>query len=85
MFEARGVPTREIDGLPYSVHQVAQDKWQIVIQNCERHPAGYTFPEVYHNLNDALQALTDWPESSSNTAPVAGDDTGAVEIAMSDE
>jgi hypothetical protein len=72
-----GLPTREIDGLPYTVHQISDDAWQIVIQNCARHPAGYAFQPVYHSYDDAVKALENWPASRHHDTGLAGDDTGS--------
>ncbi|OFW75260.1 MAG: hypothetical protein A2201_12710 [Alicyclobacillus sp. RIFOXYA1_FULL_53_8] len=58
----RGYPLREINGLPYSIHQIGVSEWQVVIQNCTRHPAGYTFAPVYGSYAEAMQSLTNWPE-----------------------
>lgn len=80
MIRFRGVPIREIHGLPYSVHQIADDQWQIVIQNCSRYPAGYSFTPVYGGYQEAMEALEHWPsddESYSKREQWAGDDTGA--------
>lgn len=70
---------REIHGLPYAVHQTSEGTWQVVIQNCERHPAGYTYPTVYTAYDDALSALQSWG-SEAAAKELAGDDTGAAEI-----
>ncbi|MCL6631566.1 MAG: hypothetical protein K6T63_02955 [Alicyclobacillus herbarius] len=89
MFYLRGIPVREIHGLPYAVHQVGDGLWQIVIENCPRYPSGYTFHSVYHSQEEALQALADWPGSerpsgrgtkahSANSDQWAGDDTGVM-------
>jgi len=84
MISVRGIPTREINGLPYSVHQIqrddqGQEQYQIVIQNCVRHPAGYTFAPVYTSYRDAITALQQWRSGAELTSFVfAGDDTGSV-------
>lgn len=80
MIRFRGVPVRDIHGLPYAVHQIGDDEWQIVIQNCARYPAGYTFAPVYGGYDEALEALEHWPADDSLTIrreTWAGDDTGA--------
>ncbi|MBX6353342.1 MAG: hypothetical protein IRZ10_08380 [Thermoflavifilum sp.] len=76
MFRQRGVVMREIDGLPFKVHQVAKDGWQICIDNCERLPAGYTFPKVYRSFEEAVAALAAWPETG-RLVPGAGQAGGA--------
>jgi len=69
---------KSINGLPYTVHQIGEDEWQVAIQNCERHPAGYSFAPVYGSRDDAQAALNEWPSHDSmQTSVVAGDDTGA--------
>ncbi len=92
MLSFGGMPMREIHGLPYTLHQVGEDSWQIVIDNCQRHPAGYTFKPVYSSYRDALRALAQWPDPSadgydygaqgdsagSEDEAFAGDDTGTV-------
>lgn len=81
-FQFRGVQMREINGLPYAVHQIGDDEWQIVIENCQRHPAGYTFAPVYGAREEASQALQLWPAGDAmRVSQVAGDDTGAAELA----
>lgn len=87
MLRFRGVPTREIHGLPYSVHQIGEDQWQITIQNCARFPAGYTFAPVYGGYEEAYGALERWPEDDvvQRESLVAGDDTGAVELVRWDD
>ncbi|MCL6597128.1 MAG: hypothetical protein K6T81_00125 [Alicyclobacillus macrosporangiidus] len=77
MLHIRGVPVREIGGLPYAVHQVGDHAWQIVIENCARHPAGYTFAPVYGSKEEAMAALEAWPDASARFHAYAGDDTGA--------
>lgn len=71
---------REIYGLPYAVHQTSDGTWQVVIENCERHPAGYTYAPVYNSYDDAVSALWLWGKDA-NAKGFAGDDTGAAEIA----
>lgn len=81
-FQFRGVQVREVNGLPYAVHQIGDAQWQIVIENCARHPAGYNFAPVYGSLDEANQALQAWPTADSmRQSQVAGDDTGAAELA----
>ncbi|WDL97971.1 hypothetical protein [Alicyclobacillus sp. ALC3] len=75
----RGVPLREIHGLPYTVHQTSAGTWQVAIQNCERHPAGYSYPTSYNSYADALSALESWGIEAT-AKELAGDDTGAAEI-----
>ncbi|MCL6625467.1 hypothetical protein [Alicyclobacillus shizuokensis] len=77
MFQVRGVPMREIHGLPYAVHQVGEGQWQIVIENCPRYPSGYRFHRIYHSQQEALQSLASWPGHREDPR-VAGDDTGVV-------
>lgn len=78
MFRYQGVPLREINGLPYTLHRIGENEWQIVIQNCARHPAGYSFAPVYGSYEDAVQALDNWPQQDvANSYSMAGDDTGA--------
>ncbi len=78
VFRFRGVPVREINGLPYAAHQIGENQWQIVIENCERYPAGYTFAPVYGSYEEALQALEQWPNGvHANRAALSGDDTGS--------
>lgn len=81
-FRVRGTQVREINGLPYSVHQIGDAEWQVVIQNCARHPAGYTFAPVYGSSEEANQALEQWPAADAmRTSYLAGDDTNAAELA----
>jgi hypothetical protein len=61
IFNIRGVPVREINGLPYAVHQIGAEQWQIVIENCARYPAGYSFAPVYGSLTEAQNVLQNWP------------------------
>ena len=80
MIRFRGVPVRDVHGLPYSVHQIGDGQWQIVVQNCARYPAGYTFAPVYGAYEDAVEALDHWPVDDalrSERERWAGDDTGA--------
>jgi hypothetical protein len=84
-FQFRGVPIREMNGLPYAVHQIGDHQWQIVIGNCARHPAGYTFAKVYDSYEEALGVLQRWPSGSVRADNgAAGDDTSAVYEARSD-
>ncbi|CAM3723162.1 hypothetical protein [Alicyclobacillus pomorum] len=84
-FQFRGVPIREINGLPYAVHQIGDHQWQIVIGNCARHPAGYTYTQVYDSYEEALRALERWPSGRvRDDDSAAGDDTSAVYEAQSD-
>lgn len=81
MIRFRGVPVRDIHGLPYTVHQIGDEQWQIVIQNCARYPAGYTFAPVYGAYDEAMGALESWPIDDAamrGAGPEkwAGDDTG---------
>jgi hypothetical protein len=85
MMFINGLPTREIDGLPYSVHQISDDTWQIVIQNCARHPAGYTFQPAYHSYEEAIRALENWPGNRNQDTSVAGDDTGSALFAYDED
>lgn len=78
MLRYQGVPLREINGLPYTLHRIGENEWQIVIQNCARHPAGYSLAPVYGSYEDAVQALDNWPQQDvANSYSMAGDDTGA--------
>lgn len=79
MMSIRGIPTREINGLPYAVHQINDgEHYQIAIQNCTRHPAGYTFAPVYASYKEACAALQQWRSSEDlDTLSMAGDDTGS--------
>lgn len=82
MFQYQGLPLKEINGLPYTLHRVGENEWQIVIQNCARHPAGYTFAPVYGSYEQAVDALRNWPgQDIANTYSAAGDDTGAAMLA----
>lgn len=86
MMRFRGVPVREIHGLPYSVHQIGDGQWQVVIQNCERYPSGYSFAPVYGNYREAMDALESWPEGDVmqrgyDSYDYAGDDTGSAYLA----
>ncbi|MCL6453610.1 MAG: hypothetical protein K6T78_08295 [Alicyclobacillus sp.] len=86
MLRFRGAPLREIGGLPYTVHQIGDDQWQIVIQNCPRYPTGYTFAPVYGGYGEALDALEQWPDDDVvQRAALAGDDTGAAEMIRWDD
>ncbi|MDI3256474.1 MAG: hypothetical protein QJR01_01875 [Kyrpidia sp.] len=59
--DLRGLPHREIDGLPYTVHQAAPGRWHIVIQNCPRHPTGHFLPLAYPSREAAMAALEEGP------------------------
>jgi hypothetical protein len=86
VFRFRGIPVREINGLPYAVHKIGDSEWQIVIENCERYPAGYTFAPVYGSYVEALQALQRWPdERAANRAVLSGDDTGSAYLAQCED
>jgi hypothetical protein len=67
MFTMRGVPVREIHGLPYTIHQIGDNEWQVAIQNCPRHPAGYAFASVYGSYEEAFSILQQWPEQDAVT------------------
>lgn len=83
MLRFHGVPVREIHGLPYSVHQIGEDQWQIVIQNCTRFPTGYTFAPVYGAYQEASGALEQWPvgDVMQRSTGYTADDTGPSEQA----
>lgn len=86
MFNYRGLPLRELHGLPYTLHRIGENEWQIVIQNCSRHPAGYSFAPVYGSYEEAVEALQHWPaQDISSTYGMAGDDTGAVLLTNTEE
>lgn len=84
MFAFRGVPIRELNGLPYSVHQCSDAAWQIVIQNCPRYPAGYTFEPKYESYEEALSALNHFG-TTTHEQWASGDDTGALELIFFEE
>lgn len=81
----RGIPVREINGLPYAIHKIGDDQWQVVIENCARHPAGYTFAPVYGSYEEALDMLHHWPGDVTQFGGLSGDDTGAAYLARHED
>lgn len=82
MLSMRKILAREINGLPYVVHQIGDGQWQIVIENCPRHPAGYSFAAVYGSYDEAYETLQHWPaQDAAYGSEWAGDDTGTATMA----